>query len=389
MTGSSAPIDDSAVIDACAFHEWASPLDLTPYTRDGWREMVIREGDPGGPLNFSCAWLYQHPTSSKARSTYENGAIPGTDPFALQRDLLELRSRSAVVLGYEDALRAMAFPHHYIAREVARAANDWTVNEWLARDERLFGLVLIATSLPEDAAAEIRRAGQHDRMVGVALGANALGRPFGHPIYHPIYRAAAELELPLVLQVGSDMAGDLITPPVAGGLPATFAEFNSFGAQPLMGHVASLIVQGVFDLFPGLRVLLVGGGASWIPSFLWKFNYWKKSREMEAPWMKRAPSEYFPDHFRIGTHSLETMPSPKALEKALTTIPEIQSLLTYTSGYPSWEWTDAPQVAERLPVSWSSRVLRDNALALYRFPSSFRQAVEARGVRQTSPVTSS
>ena len=53
--------------------------------------------------------------------------------------------------------------------------------------------------------AEIRRAGAHERMVGIALGANGLGLPFGHPAYHPIYEAASEMKLPILIQVGLDL----------------------------------------------------------------------------------------------------------------------------------------------------------------------------------------
>src|SRR5258706_9907658 len=95
---------------------------------------------------------------------------------------------------------------------------------------------------------------------------------------------------------------------------------------------------------------------------------------MEAPWIKGAPSEYFPKHFRIGTYSLESTLPAEALERVLGTIPEIESILMYTGCYPSWEWADASAVAARIPERWHAGVFNDNARAFYRFPSSFHQS---------------
>src|SRR5437016_2360609 len=99
------------VVDACVFHEWPGPLALAPYMREGWREMVVREGDPGGPVSFSCAWLYQHPRSGYAASSLASGQMPGTEYGLLKAELLDRQIYDHAVLGYSEALRATAFPH--------------------------------------------------------------------------------------------------------------------------------------------------------------------------------------------------------------------------------------------------------------------------------------
>jgi uncharacterized protein len=273
------------------------------------------------------------------------------------------------VLGFHDGLLATAFPQPQLARRLVRAANDWTIREWLERDERLHGMVLAMSALPAEAAAEIRRAGEHPRMVAVALGTNGLGHHFGHPVYRPIHQAAAELGLPLVIQAGCDSTTDQVTVPTAVGLPATYAEYDVHSAQPLMAHAASLILEGVFDAFPDLQVLLVGGGAAWVPWCLWNLDYlFRMVRRSETPWLQGPPSEYFARHVRLGTRSLESPRDPSALAKVLGTIPGAERLFVYTSAYPAWDWEEPATVAARLPAEWHAGVFRDNALDLFRWP---------------------
>ncbi|MEA2681973.1 MAG: uncharacterized protein QOK05_301 [Chloroflexota bacterium] len=364
------------VIDAGAFHEWSSTLTLTPYMEPAWAELVTRKGDRGGPLRLATNWLYRNPIhGNKAAEAYPPHGVPGSDPA-----MLAARPGDRLVLGYDEGILTTGFAYHYFTRAAVRAANDWTIDKWLSQEPRFHSLVLVATGMPEEAAAEIRRVGGHPRMVGIALGANGLGLPFGHPVYHPIYDAAAEMGLPIVLQVGSDAMTDMITPPVAGGLPSTFAEYKALGGQPMMTHAVSLITEGVFDRHPGLRVLLLGSGAAWLPGYLWRMDYWWKTNKLEAPWMEMPASEYFRRHIRITTYGLEWPRQPERLIRAISTVPNIDDMLLYASGYPNSDFEDPGLVAARLPEGWRAKVMHDNAATFFRFPEA-RDATNAAAAR--------
>jgi predicted TIM-barrel fold metal-dependent hydrolase len=359
-------VEAGQVIDACAFHDWASKRELGPYLPRGWRELLVDRAEIGGTLRARS--LYQNPMGAKDPDAYPEQGPAGSDPDLLIRQLLADGARERLILGLDEAILTTAFPAHYVARAVVRAANDWTADRWLSLDSRLYSLILVSNALPEQAVQEIRRMGANERMVGVAMGVNALGKPFGDPIYHPIYAAASELGLPVVLQVGSDNAGTLITPPLAGGLPGTFGEYRALSAQPLMSHVASLILQAVFEVYPGLRIVLLGGGATWVPAFLWRLNYIFQLNRHDAPWLRKPPSEYFREHVRVSTYSLETAPGPERLGRALGALPWFDSVLMYASGYPNSDWEQPAAVAERLPAAWHKRVFRENALDTFRWP---------------------
>ncbi len=354
------------VYDACVFHEWASVASLAPYLSEGWNAALNRPD-----TSVLAKRLYPDPRGAKASSALPEEGPAGSNAELLLSDLFGNGTRpERVVLGYDDGLFATSYPNHYVAQAIVEAANEWTVAEWLSRDDRLHGMVLVTTALPDAAAAEIRRRGEHPQMVAVALGANGLSRPFGHPVYHPIYEAAAEHDLPVVVQAGaSDAFGDSVTSAVAGGTAATTAEFRALSWQSHAVHLSSMIVGGVFNLFPNLKLVLVGGGATWVTGQLLRLDYWYRMSTREARWLDRLPSEYFEDHVRIVTHGLEEADRPEVLEQALTTVPGIERVLLYGSGYPDADWDTPEAIGARLPSSWHPAVFFENALNTFRWPT--------------------
>jgi uncharacterized protein len=370
------------VIDGYAFHEWPSLEALAPYLSDGWRSLLLRPGDMAGSAEVKTQFLYRNPRGAKLAEAYSTrGADSGrldregkplkapaaSDPELLMDHLLERARRGKVVLGYDEGMLAAGYANHYVADALVRAANDWTAHEWLGLDPRLAGVILIANAIPDRAVEEIKRKGSDPRFVGVAMGPNSLSRPFGHPIYHRIYRACEELDLPLIIQVGSDNIADSVTPPISGGLPATFGEYRALATQSHMTHLASMIIQGVFEYFPKLRVLLVGGGATWLPGWLWRLDYFYKISQREAPWLTRLPSEYAHSSVWLSTDGLEAPPKQGQLRAALEIMPGAQDRLVYTSCYPNEDYEEPGQIAGRLPSEWAAGVFRDNALQVFRW----------------------
>jgi predicted TIM-barrel fold metal-dependent hydrolase len=368
-------ISSTPVIDACAFHDWVSKAELLPYVGKGWRDLLAIEN-----VQVKGQWQNQSPTDrAEPAATPPGGGPPASDPGYLIQQLLDGRGCERVVLGHEQGLLSAGLPMAYKSRAVVRALNDWTIAEWLERDERLYGHLLVQSGLPEEAAHEIRRVGEHEKFVAVALGPNGLNQPFGHPAYMPIYDAAVELGLPVVLQVGADNIADLGTTPTAIGLSATYAEYDAMSAAPLMSHLTSMFTSGIFDIHPSLRVLLVGGGLAWVPQFLWRLDpIYRVVRRVDMPWSKRLPSEYFAEHVRLSTYSLEAPPKKEQLESVLNLIPEVESLLLYASGYPNADGETAAAIAERLPEALHQSVFRDNAEKFYRWGGTQPKSANAQ-----------
>jgi hypothetical protein len=362
------------VIDACAFHDWVSKDDLLPYVGKGWRDLLAIEN-----VQVKGQWQNQPQTDRAASGTTPpDGGPPASDPAYVIEQLLEKRGSERVVLGHEQGLVSAGLPMAYKSRAVVRALNDWTIAEWLERDDRLYGHLLVQSGLPEEAAHEIRRVGEHEKFVAVALGPNGLNQAFGHPAYMPIYDAAVELGLPVVLQVGADNIADLGTTPTSIGLSATYAEYDAMSVAPLMSHLTSMFTSGIFDIHPSLRVLLVGGGIAWVPQFLWRLDpIYRVVRRVDMPWSKRLPTEYFAEHVRLSTYSLEAPVKKEQLQSVLNLIPEVESSLLYASGYPNADGETAAEVGERLPEALHQSVFHDNAEKFYRWGGKKHETARA------------
>lgn len=374
---SSAETPDYPIIDAGVVHDWASVSEIAAYMPPEWREWVLRPQDSFGPM-VPRAYL-RYPDSVTA----DGPSAPARqlDLDQLRREVLDGGSVDRVVLAPDADSRVGAVMIHQLSRVVAMATNDWTIHEWLERDSRLYGIAVVPNQVPADAAAEIRRVGAHPQIVGVALGVNTLYRKFGHAVYNPIYEAVAELGLPLILEIGSDAVNinDAAVMPTGGGVPSTYGEFRALSNHSHMSHVSSMIYQGVFVRFPGLKVLLVGGGASWIPSFLWRLDYWHKMMHNEMPWLTELPSDSFLRHYRVATWGLESPPQPERFAKLLSAMPEpgAPHLLLYMSRYPRRDGESLEALRDRLPESWHRRVFRENAKEFFRWPAEATPAADS------------
>jgi predicted TIM-barrel fold metal-dependent hydrolase len=304
---------------------------------------------------------------------YESPLSPAGDRITnyaeLAGSLMADRSVDKVVIACSQALLAPAHPNTYLGLEVTRAANRWTVERWLAQgDERVYGLVVVPNHLPEQAAEEIRRVGRHKQIVGVALCANGIGKPFGHPLYEPILKAAAEMDLPVIIFAGGDGTPDTLTEPAAGGQPATYAEYHMLALHPVMTHIVSLISQGAFQKFSSLRVVAAGTGILGLPSVMWRFDNNYRALRREVPWLRHFPREYFQRHVRMLTYPMDTGSSAETMRRALEAIDGLENQVCFASGRPAWDSASYESVTGRLPSSWAANASYSNALNTYRFP---------------------
>ncbi|MBJ7599486.1 amidohydrolase family protein [Candidatus Nephthysia bennettiae] len=299
------------------------------------------------------------------------GPVAGSDYALLRSRLLDAQGIDRAILTYDTGALIAVHPAQFMGRELVRAANDWCIDRWLdGRDQRLYSLVLVPNQLPEESAAEIRRAGAHPRMVGVLLGANGTGLLAGHSHFYPIYEAAVEMGLPIVLEAGNESNIYTLTHHTAGGPPVTYAEYRILADQSLTGHLGSLIAQGVFERYPGLKVLAMGAGAEWLGAVMTRFDFKFDSHGREVPWAPKRPSEYFHRSIRLTTYPLDPDDGAEELVKLLKTVDRVEDMLVYASGYPNWDTDWVADARRVLPVEWHDKVFNDNAAGFFAWPSA-------------------
>lgn len=350
------------VIDCDVHHARATDEELLEYLSAGWREYISDRG-PAGIMPLTVQDGLPNPHGFMRADTYPpTGGPAGSDFATMRRQLLDRADVRRAILTFGDDSHVGGHHNPYFATELARALNDWSVDRWLSADSRLASSILVASQLPDQAAAEIRRHANNPRMVQVMLVDNPYNYPFGHPVFHPIYQAAEETGRPIAIHGG---AGGWANPASTGGGNVNlYFEAHTLWPQVVMTHLVSFISHGVFDKFPRLKLLLIEAGSAWLPSLLWRFDSEYKGLRREVPWLKRLPSEYVAEHLWLTTQPLEVSPKREQITQMLSWFDGDRKLV-YSSDYPHWDADEIHYVASRLPESWHRRVFFENALEFY------------------------
>jgi predicted TIM-barrel fold metal-dependent hydrolase len=291
-----------------------------------------------------------------------DGSAPGADPAFTAQHLLDAHGIDRAVLIGGEVLGLGAMPDPDAAAMIASAYNDWLAQTWLSADERYRANLVVGAQDPAAAAREIRRAGATTGFVAVLLPLTDI--LMGQRHYYPIYEAAAELGLPITVHPNSGEGIFRTSPPLAGGTPTYYVEWHTGLSQVFQANVISLVCHGVFERFPGLKVVMTEGGLGWIPDVIWRLDKNVKGLRDEVPWVKRLPSEYVADHVRFTTQPL---PEPKRRHHlhVLCEIAQADRTLMFSSDYPHWDFDDPRHALTALPADIRQRVSVDNAVETY------------------------
>ncbi|MGW4335725.1 amidohydrolase family protein [Rhodococcus koreensis] len=359
------------IIDSYLLVNFASAPEITQRLPIGWREYLGPEGSPTAfPLGITARPALPNPLGKALPEAFSAaGCSPGSDIRRTVAQHLDGNGIDRALVCHDDGRSVAALPHPRLCIELVRACNEWMLEEVLSADPRLFGTLLLPMHSPTESARVIREAAGDPRWAGVTLSANSLGQPFGHPIYHPVYEAAAETGLPIVIDAEADTYLDVMTNPVSGR-PSTYTDLYALSSQSISTHVVSMISQGVFEMWPELKLFVVGGGISWITPLLWRFDTQFKAFHRDAPGLVLLPSEYFARNVRVGTYPVDRFTSPERLHRYLLAQPGLKDVLTYASGYPMWNRDNPADLGRWLPADWLPNVMGTNAMDVFRWPTT-------------------
>ena len=310
---------------------------------------------------------------------------PTVIPEFTRKQLLDEYDMTAVILSNGAGVNLPRgggnFPEQ-LAIDLASAFNDAHREVWLKADPRFNASIHLPIEHPEAAVKEIERvkSGERgDQFRSIVLEMRS-EYGIGSPKYWPVFEACQHYDLPVTFHVSP---GRRMSP--SGGINYYY-EWHCGLAQRNYPVTSSLLFEGVFEQFPKLRVVLVEQSWSWAAPFTWRLDASWKMLRAEVPHLKRAPSEYFRDHFWFTTQPME---EPESLEEIPVLLDQFESVmgpdhLMYSSDYPHWDF-DSPyeSVPESLPADQRRRILGENASAFYRIPlkpnSGILAPVSARG----------
>lgn len=246
---------------------------------------------------------------------FENGSSTGNDgpaqPFPLgfvpetaRTELLQMaadpRSRlkamdgegiDTVALFPTHALRLGGVRSPELAPALFRAYNDWLAEYCSQNRERLLGVAMVPLQQPELAVAEAERAVVKLGHRGLFISPHPVDkRNLDHPAYEPLWDLAEQLGVPALVHVSPG-----IRLPIAGAERFDRYCLVHLHAHPMeqMTAAASLILGGVLERHPRLRVGFMEAGCGWVPYWLERMDEHAEHYRFDVPYLKERPSDYF------------------------------------------------------------------------------------------------
>lgn len=361
VTSKVAAASRTKIIDSDV-HPWINGdvRGLMPYLSTAWQRRF--EGGkstlPDHPLRPPLAGA----TSIRRDTKPPGGGAGGSDPVFMQEDHLDRYDIEYAVLSSIQAGKLATLPNADEAVVLARAFNDYFVNEWLAVDSRYRLAISVAPHDPLAAAEEIRRIGNEEGVVAVFVP--LLNILMGNRHYYPIYEAAEEHGLPILIHPTGTEGGFQTSVAFAGGIPSTYIERHTVFPEVAMGNITSMVFDGVFARFPGLKVVAAEFGYSWAPHMMWRMDQnWREFRR-EVPWIEREPSGYVLDHVRFTSQPAEEPEKEEYLMQILEMV-HADRTMVFSTDYPHWD-TDSPKSTfRRVPDEMKRRIFYENAAELY------------------------
>jgi predicted TIM-barrel fold metal-dependent hydrolase len=356
------PADAKLNLIDCDIHPKVRSLeDIRPYLSSRWWDYLqtygqrVRHG-------FAKGFPYpkSQPQAARRDAWPPSGGLPASDLDFMREQLLDL-------YGVEHGIMNPLSPtgqgdqNTGLSIAMAHAANEWQVNAWTAREPRLKASVVVPYEDGEASRQEIRKRAGDKRFAQVLLMSRT-SEPLGKKRYWPIYEAAVEAGLPVGVHVFG-YSGWAIT---NGGWASYYIEEMTEHATSAQALVSSLIVEGVFERLPGLKVVMIEAGFAWIPALGWRLDKHWKTLKSEVPHLKRAPSEYMREHLWVTTQPMEESEQRGHVVDVMKWI-GIDRIL-FATDYPHWDFDD-PRYALPPGLTEAERraILSENARALYGF----------------------
>lgn len=268
---------------------------------DEYRKLLA--GNTLDDIGFRSLWgFYLGPKSPRAGVIIER-----------LQDLGERRIRDMDETGIAKQVIALTSPGVQVfeaakARTLAMSANDQLAEATRKHPDRFAGLVAVAPQDPGHAAKEIERGMRTLGLKGVIINSHTQGRYLDDEKFWDIFAAAQAVGAPIYLHPSTPSNG-LIAPMLERGLDG--AVFG-FGVETAL-HALRIIVSGVFDRFPSLRLVLGHCGEA-LPFWLYRLDYMhgvsvRANRYANLKPLKRPISEYLKENVYVTTSGMPWQPA--------------------------------------------------------------------------------
>ncbi len=262
--------------------------------------------------------LEEHITTPAIVKSSSNGQVGGlmSNPFiqSLHAKLLDVgEGRLADMDASGISLQVLSISASVIdqmepsaGHALARDANDVMAAAVKAHPDRFAAFATLALQEPDKAAVELERCIRQLGFKGVMVNGTINGQFLDDPKFTPFFEAAEALDVPIYLHPAPPPKP--VMDAYYSGLPGQLGfalATGGWGWHVETGlHSLRLIITGVFDRFPGLKIIIGHMGENLPFSMARAQSVFERATVN----LKRPFGEYFQDHFYLTTSGYFTTP---------------------------------------------------------------------------------
>jgi 2,3-dihydroxybenzoate decarboxylase len=331
-----------------------SPQQVNPATNDEEgmvRKIALEE-------HFMCPGLQD----------YWSATMGGVDPKVASvmldglTDFGEMRLDPMEKAGIARAVLAIAGPgvqrepDAATARRLAAEANDFLAREIDKRPDRYSGFAHLPMQDAHAAAAELERCMRDLRFVGAMINGHTNGQYLDHPSLQPFWERAEALRAPIYIHPTDPIAPS----PALAGVEALRRATWEWGFET-GSHALRLVFAGLFDRYPGARVVLGHLGET-LPYLLWRFDSRAKLYGVK---LKKSPSDYIKENIAVTTSGMCSAEPLKCSIAALG-----GDRVMFAADYPFESVPGAGEFLDRTPLPEALRedIAFNNAAKYFALP---------------------
>lgn len=252
-------------------------------------------------------------------------------------------------------------PRPDVQAALCRAYDDWLA-EFCATDaQRLLGIAAPPQSDPSACVEEARRAIRELGFRGVMLRPNPIaGRTLLHPSWEPLFELLEAEGVPLCVHEGTTQE-----------VPQSGRDrFENFALRHVASHpheqqlaCLALVMGGVLERHPALRVVFLESGCGWLPHWLERMDEHVHAWGHATAKLPLLPSEYFARQCFVSCD-----PGERALASVVSLCGE--DVVVFATDYPHPDALAGDvvgRIASRadLPQRAKAKILRDNAVRCF------------------------
>jgi 2,3-dihydroxybenzoate decarboxylase len=231
------------------------------------------------------------------------------------------------------------------ATALATSTNDQLAATIRQHPSRFAGLAAVAPQAPQAAAKELERAVQHLGLKGAVINSHTQGEYLDDEKFWDIFAAAEALDVPIYIHPNTP-SPQMVQPFLSRCLDAAI-----YGFQAETGlHALRLIVSGVFDRFPNLKIVL-GHLGEGLPFWLSRIDFMhagivRANRSEGVKPLKKKPSDYLRENFYYTTSGMAWEPSVTFVQQQMG-----YDRVMYAMDYPYQYVAEEVTAMDNLPLS--------------------------------------